>query len=80
MHEIKEYVRVGAGGRIVLERPEIPAGTEAEVMIMVEERPEPRRSEDLPPLASFLGTGKGCFSSAAEIDAFLRAERDAWDS
>jgi hypothetical protein len=37
-------------------------------------------SENLPPLTNFLGTGKGCFSSAAEIDAFLRAERDAWDS
>ncbi len=80
MHAIKEHVRVGAGGRIVLDRPEISAGTEAEVIIMVEERLEPRRSEHLPPLASFLGAGKGCFSSAVEIDDFLRAERDAWDS
>jgi len=31
------------------------------------------------PLSQLIGKGKGCFDSAAEIDAFIRAERDAWE-
>ncbi len=30
-------------------------------------------------LLELIGKGKGCFKDAAEIDAFIRAERDAWD-
>jgi hypothetical protein len=30
------------------------------------------------PLSQLIGKGKGCFDSAADIDAFIRAERDAW--
>ncbi len=31
------------------------------------------------PLVSFIGKGKGCFADAAEIDSFLRLERETWD-
>lgn len=40
------------------------------------ERPEP---STLPPLASLIGKGQGCFRDAAEVDAFLRSERDSWE-
>ena len=30
-------------------------------------------------LLELMGTAKGCFSSAEEVDAFIRAERDAWE-
>ncbi len=30
-------------------------------------------------LLELVGKGKGCFKSAAEVDAFIRAERDAWE-
>ncbi|WP_394754589.1 hypothetical protein [Crenothrix sp.] len=30
-------------------------------------------------LLELIGKGKGCFKNAAEIDAFIRAERDAWE-
>lgn len=30
-------------------------------------------------LLELIGKGKGCFKSAAEIDAFIREERDAWE-
>jgi hypothetical protein len=30
-------------------------------------------------LLELIGKGKGCFKNTAEIDAFIRAERDAWD-
>mgnify|MGYP006305619349 CR=1 FL=1 len=33
-----------------------------------------------PSLLSVLGTGRGGFATPAEADAFIRAERDAWNS
>jgi len=43
----------------------------------------PPNVQDAPPpatpLSPLIGKGKGCFDSAAEIDAFVRAERDAWE-
>ena len=30
-------------------------------------------------LLELIGKGKGCFKNAAEVDAFIRAERDAWE-
>ena len=30
-------------------------------------------------LLELIGKGKGCFKSAVEVDAFIRAERDAWE-
>ena len=30
-------------------------------------------------LLELIGKGKGCFNNAAEVDAFIRAERDAWE-
>ena len=71
---IKERVTVQAGGKIEITHPELLAGTEAEVLIMIEQP----LTEPLP-LASFVGKGKGCFTSAEEVDAFIRAERDAWE-
>jgi hypothetical protein len=32
-----------------------------------------------PDILSLIGKGKGCFNSATEVDAFIRAERDAWE-
>ena len=37
-------------------------------------------SSDLPPLAALAGRSKPAFKSAAEVDAFIRQERDAWHS
>jgi hypothetical protein len=31
-------------------------------------------------LARFIGAAKGGFATPAEVDAFLRQERDAWES
>lgn len=30
-------------------------------------------------LLELIGKGKGCFKNAAEVDAFIRVERDAWE-
>lgn len=31
-------------------------------------------------LLELIGKGQGCFKNAAEVDAFIREERDAWDN
>ena len=43
----------------------------------------PCKSEDqssgATPLTQLIGKGQGCYANTAEIDTFVRAERDAWD-
>jgi hypothetical protein len=71
---IREHVVVREGGTIEVHHPDLSAGTEAELIILVEQpKTEP------PPLTSLIGKAKGCFASAEEVDSFLRAERDAWE-
>ena len=64
LQTIKERVTVKPGGVIELRHPELPEGTEAEVIIMVEQP-----GTELPLLASFIGKGKGSFSNASKADA-----------
>ena len=71
---IKEHVVVKEGGLIEIRRPELPPGTAAEVIVMIEEAVEPP-----PSLASLIGTGRGLFGSPEEVDAYLREERDSWE-
>jgi hypothetical protein len=64
------------GHRIEVEAPELPEGRPATVWVVVDEAdPSKRRlSENL---AGY--PGRGLFRTAEEVDAYLRAERDAWD-
>ncbi|MEW6251429.1 MAG: hypothetical protein AB1716_12335 [Planctomycetota bacterium] len=73
---IKEIVVIGPGGLIQIRRPDLPVGTEVEVIVMVDEELEAGAP---PPLTSLFGAAKGIFASGEEADAFLRAERDAWE-
>lgn len=68
---IREHITVEQERIIEIHHSALTVGTKAEVIILV----------DLPgnedqPLVSFLGKGKGCFASAAEVDSFLRKERN----
>lgn len=74
MVAIKQETTVQPGGIIQIHSEKLPAGARAEVIVLVNEPNDSLRS-----LASFLGAAKGGFASAAEIDAFLRAERDSWE-
>jgi len=74
LHAIREKVTVKPGGVLELYHPELPAGTEAEVIIMVQRLGATPRE----PLASFVGRIKGCFASAEEVDTHIRKERDTW--
>ncbi len=53
--------------------PITPTGTPVQVS------PRVRLSPTATPLSQLIGKGKGCFDSAAHIDAFIRSERDAWE-
>ena len=71
---IREHIKVEQEGVIEIRHPDLSVGMTADVVVLVKQPASEERS-----LVSFLGKGKGCFANAAEIDAFLRAERDAWD-
>jgi hypothetical protein len=70
----RHRVRVLPGGRVEFCDPELPAGAEAEVIVLVRDP-----AAALPPLTAFFGQGRGCFSAAADVTAFLRVEHDSWD-
>ncbi len=74
---IKENVVIGRGGVIEIRRPDLPEGAAAEVIVMLEE-PAAGADSEPPPLTSLFGKAEGVFASGAEADAFIRAERDAW--
>ena len=71
---IKERVTIKDGGIIEIHHADLPVGATAEVTVLVD-----APANESVSLESMIGKGKGCFGSAAEIDAFLRAERDAWE-
>ncbi len=68
-------VTIQPGGVVRIESPDLPAGAKARVVVFVHDA-----ESEPPPLASLVGRSKPCFRSAAEVDAFMRQERDAWDS
>ncbi len=82
MHNLKEPTMVAIqqdttvqpGGIIHIHSDQLPDGARAQVIILLNEPPAASRT-----LSSFLGAGKGSVKSAAEIDAFLSAERDSWE-
>jgi hypothetical protein len=56
-------------------RVDLPDDPEAAVEVVITLLP--RQAEPSP--KRFLGAGKGLFASAAEADAYIRAQRDAWE-
>ena len=64
------------GGRIELTAPDLKPGQAVEVTIRCADDETPKRSA-LDILAE--ASGRRIFNSAAEVDTYIRAERDAWD-
>jgi hypothetical protein len=65
------------GHRIELSAPELPEGCSATVFVVLAPAAAPkRRLSDI--LAGY--PGGQLFRTGEEVDAYLRAERDAWDS
>jgi hypothetical protein len=65
------------GHRIEIQSSELPEGCSATVLVLVDETELPKRR-----LSDVLAGYKGgqLFRSAEEVDAYLHAEREAWDS
>lgn len=64
------------GGRIEIHAPGLPEGRRVTVLVLDEADPPKRRLSDV--LAGY--PGGQLFRTAEEVDAYLRAEREAWDS
>ena len=81
IQEIHETVTIQPGGTVSLTHPDLPAGARADVVVRVMADPEIGDADEemLHPLSYYIGRGSGCFSSAQEVDDYIRAERDSWD-
>ncbi len=74
---VKAKATVKPGGFIEVHSDELPEGATVEVIVLVEEKTEATKKPRK--LTDFIGAAKGSFSSVAEIDAYIRQERDSWD-
>jgi hypothetical protein len=74
---LRTTVWVQPGGKIELEDTQLPAGQPVEVIVLLPQ-PQllPRRS-----IIDVLAEAPGhlAFQTAAEVDAYVAAERDAWE-
>lgn len=76
---IKERAIVGPAGRVTIEHSDLPEGSIAEVIVLVDDTvkdptPGPRG------MSSFVGALKGQFADASQADAHVRELRDEWDA
>jgi len=70
---VKQKVTVQAGGVVHVQSSELVPGSTADVIIIPDTGVRPART-----LSSVIGSAAGGFASPAEVEAFIRRERDAW--
>lgn len=74
---LRMTAQVQVGGKIEVIDAQLPVGTSVEVIVLLpQSTPQARRS-----ILDILADAPGhlAFETAEEVDAYLRAERDAWD-
>jgi hypothetical protein len=74
---VRITAEVQPGGKIEVVDAQLPVGTPVEVIILLPQVPlSPRRS-----ILAVLAAAPGhlAFQTAEEVDAYMRAERDAWE-
>lgn len=76
--KIRVHTVILSGGRIEISRPEFIPGQQATVVVLIEDQSsvEPRHVIDI--LANV--PGHRLFQRPDEVDAYLREERDSWES
>jgi hypothetical protein len=74
---LRVKTRVLAGGRIEVDTPELEPGAAVELIILLPEGTAGERRSAVDILAEV--SGQRAFKTAAEVDAYVREERDAWD-
>jgi hypothetical protein len=65
------------GGRIEIAAPELPEGQRVDVIVLFSE-PSPSAGRSVIDILA-LAPGHRLFKTAAEVDAYVREERDSWD-
>jgi hypothetical protein len=70
-------VTVLPGHRLEISSPELPEGAKVEVIVLLPERPRPRRISMLEFLAT-LPPGPLLFKTPEEANRYLQEERDSW--
>ena len=73
---LRQRVTVQAGGRIEIRSPELTEGALAEVIVLTDIANAAAKTL----LSSCLGMARGGFRTPGDVDAFIRQERDSWDS
>ncbi len=68
---------VRPGGVIEIQDPTLPEGRTVQVTVSFEEAEE--AGEKRGELMRFFGAAPGLFPTPEDADAFIRAERDAWE-
>ncbi len=68
---------VQPGGRIEVSSPQLPAGKAVDIIILFSQEPDDARRSVVDILAE--APGHLAFQTAEQVDAYLQAERDAWD-
>lgn len=69
----KQALIVQTDGVIEIHSQNLRKGAEIEIIIHLKE-PQPKRT-----LSSFIGSGRGCYATAAQAEAFLQQERESWE-
>lgn len=70
---VKHKVTVQPGGVVHVQSSELVPGSTADVIIIPDVG-----AVSAPTLTGLIGSAAGGFASPAEVDAFIRRERDAW--
>lgn len=69
---------VQPGGKIEIIAPELPAGEQVNVFVVVEAEKLPaEKPHALDVISQF--QGHGVFKTAEEVDAYIREERNSWE-
>ena len=74
---LRVETKVLPGHRIEVQGPELPEGQDATVFVVLHGSGEAKKRPLLDILAEYKGPVS--FRTAAEVDAYLREERDSWD-
>ena len=74
---LRVKTRVLANGRIEIDTPELAPGAAVELIILVPDAVMPAQRSVIDILAE--APGQRAFKDAAEVDTYLRQERDAWE-
>ncbi|MGB3294135.1 MAG: hypothetical protein WBB01_14200 [Phormidesmis sp.] len=76
--EVRTQATVQPGGIVAVRSDKLPEGATVEVVVLIDSNQV--ESKPKKKLVDFIGAAKGSFANADEVDAYIREERDSWES